>query len=87
LKPLRKLSEIKELFLENNEISNIHELRHLSGLKGLEILRLNGNPCTKADGYRLSVIRAIPSLIMLDDTAVSSQEREESKSAKVLLDL
>ncbi|KAJ3031962.1 hypothetical protein HDV00_008086 [Rhizophlyctis rosea] len=69
------LSKLCELYLRRNQISNIHEVQHLSGLKELRILWLCENPIAERSDYRKAVVRAVPWLEVLDDKPVTEVER------------
>lgn len=58
---------LQELYLRKNEIRDINEILHLSQLQYLKKLSLEDNPCTNAENYRLTVLKALPNLEFLDN--------------------
>nr|CDS25506.1 leucine rich repeat [Hymenolepis microstoma] len=92
LKPFSACVKLKELYLRNNSIFDLNEVRHLSGLSLLHTLFLLGNPCCyppdiekvdvleeTAGHYRPTVIKYIPSLIRLDLKVITEAERLASR--------
>ncbi|XP_006562371.1 protein tilB homolog isoform X2 [Apis mellifera] len=67
-------SSLQELFVRNNNIEDLNEVCYLQGLPNLRNLWLGENPCAEKEGYRLSVLRALPNLQKLDDEVVSPEE-------------
>ncbi|XP_043785543.1 dynein axonemal assembly factor 11-like isoform X2 [Apis laboriosa] len=65
---------LQELFVRNNNIEDLNEVCYLQGLPNLRNLWLGENPCAEKEGYRLSVLRALPNLQKLDDEVVSPEE-------------
>ncbi|XP_053476171.1 leucine-rich repeat-containing protein 9 isoform X2 [Ictalurus furcatus] len=69
-----------ELYVGNNNISTSRDIYHLKTLSNLIILDLYGNPLTRTlDNYRAYVIFHLPSLKVLDGTAVDLSECENAK--------
>ncbi|KAL7056097.1 hypothetical protein AAHC03_020912 [Spirometra sp. Aus1] len=74
---------LRELYLRNNNISNLDEIQHLRALPHLHTLFLLGNPCCyapdnstePANYYRPTVISQLPSLERLDMRSVSEEEK------------
>lgn len=79
---------LKELYLRNNAIFDLNEVRHLSSLAFLHTLFLLGNPCCyppnmeridmsteTSEHYRPTVIKHVPSLERLDLKLVSEDEK------------
>ncbi|CAH8863359.1 unnamed protein product [Trichobilharzia szidati] len=100
LEPFVNCFNLCELYVRNNQIANIDEVGHLKYLHKLEKLWLSGNPCchffksfqendtTSADSsivYRCTVIRNLQCLIHLDQSAITSDERELSENHGILL--
>ena len=54
----------------------------LSANRALTELFLTGNPCEKADGYRLFVLATLPQLARLDGTDVTPAERIAAAQAR-----
>ncbi|CAB3373354.1 Hypothetical predicted protein [Cloeon dipterum] len=71
----RCCSKLRELYLRKNLISKLNEVCYLQDCANLQNLTLSENPCTNVEGYRLSVIRALPRLQKLDDLEVTDEER------------
>jgi len=60
-------SKLQELYLRKNEIKDINQVMYLTQLEELKKLSLEDNPCTQADNYRLTVVKALPNLEYLDN--------------------
>ncbi|KAI1292655.1 hypothetical protein HDE_06870 [Halotydeus destructor] len=65
---------LQELYLRENKIKDLSQLVHLQDLTNLKKLWLSGNPCTEQPNYRLTVLRALPNLEMLDNVVVTPDE-------------
>ncbi|XP_043251302.1 dynein axonemal assembly factor 11-like isoform X4 [Colletes gigas] len=65
---------LQDLFIRKNDIKDLNEVCYLQGLPNLRNLWLGENPCAEKDGYRLAVLRTLPSLQKLDDKVVSPEE-------------
>lgn len=73
---IKKFKFLNLLHLEENRLSNLDKfLKFLSRFAFLEYLNLSGNPLSEEPDYRLKVIKAIPSLKVLDKHIISVQER------------
>ncbi|KAG2869179.1 hypothetical protein PC116_g849 [Phytophthora cactorum] len=73
-----------ELRLYDNKLKDLQgALRVLSRLSHLRDLDLFGNPVVEEENYRLQVIRAIPSLDVLDRHVITDDER--AKAARLRL--
>ncbi|KAF1334409.1 Protein phosphatase 1, partial [Globisporangium splendens] len=71
---------LKELRLYDNKLKDLHgTLAILSKLHHLEDLDLFGNPVCEEDQYRLQVIHAIPSLVILDRHMITDEERAKAQ--------
>jgi Leucine-rich repeat (LRR) protein len=67
------LTSLTELYLGNNNISNIREIFYLKNLSQLVILDLYGNPVVGAtDNYRLFIIYHLKTLKALDGLSIVS---------------
>ncbi|XP_018353601.1 PREDICTED: uncharacterized protein LOC108755208 [Trachymyrmex septentrionalis] len=66
--------KLQDLFIRRNNIKDLNEICYLQGLPNLRNLWLGENPCAEREGYRLSVLRALPNLEKLDDKIVSPEE-------------
>ena len=65
---------LQELYLRENKIKDLNQVVHLQELSNLKKLWLAGNPCAEQANYRLTVIKALPNLEMLDNVTVSPEE-------------
>ena len=73
---IRKFKFINHLSAAENNIRNLEkQLKVLSRFNFLEKLNLYGNPCASENQYRLKVIHAIPSLRILDNEEIDTDER------------
>lgn len=71
------LSFLRVLDASNNKLSKLRAvLQYLSKLHFVESLNLSGNACCQETGYREAVIKAMPSLCILDNLVVSTAERK-----------
>jgi len=81
LEGLQGLCNLEQLNLYYNSLSDLSEVDRLSLLPRLAVLDLRLNPLTRAGPrYRLCVLRAVPSLRMLDERGVSGLERQRATS-------
>ncbi|XP_074768549.1 cilia- and flagella-associated protein 410 isoform X3 [Athene noctua] len=69
LEPLSQCQNLTELYLRKNNIASLNELFYLKNLPRLRVLWLSENPCCGSDphGYRMTVLRNLPSLQKLDN--------------------
>lgn len=73
---LTSFTFLTELRLYDNKLKDLHgSLAVLSKLHHLEDLDLFGNPLQEEENYRLQVIKAIPSLVVLDRHVITQEER------------
>lgn len=72
---LLQLTSLKILYLHGNKIATTRELVKLQALKNLIKLTAHGNPAELEVGYFITMLAALPSLLKLDFTAVSTNER------------
>ncbi|KAH9278000.1 Leucine-rich repeat-containing protein 51 [Echinococcus granulosus] len=72
---LLQLTSLKILCLHGNKIATTRELVKLQPLKNLIKLTAHGNPAELETGYFITVLAALPSLLKIDFTAVSTNER------------
>lgn len=76
LQPFAACHHLQELYLRNNLISSLDELKALRGLAKLRILWLMDNPCASLPHYRAFAIYCCPGLSNLDGVGVTTLERE-----------
>lgn len=75
-----KLIKLQFLFLHSNRISDFWDIEKLNNIPKLMELSLTNNPVYKKPMYRLSVIKRVPSLLILDSKEISAEERERIES-------
>jgi Leucine-rich repeat (LRR) protein len=77
LQDISKLSNLTYLDLSQNNISDFEALACLfSGCRRLQKLMLKGNPISKKREYKDTIIiMSSPSLVLLDDKEITSNER------------
>lgn len=78
---LSPLVQLLELYIGENQITDIKEIRHLANLEKLIVVDLWGNPICKDFDYRLFVIYHIKDVKVLDGISISQSEYEEAKEA------
>jgi Leucine-rich repeat len=77
---LRCFKFLNTLELSNNQLGNLSAVvDDLKAFNFLESLNLLGNPCCQEAGYRAKLIRAIPSLAVLDLHAITATERKQAQ--------
>jgi Leucine-rich repeat (LRR) protein len=81
LEYLSPLVQLLELYIGENQITDIKEIRFLSNLEKLIVVDLWGNPICKDFDYRLFVIYHIKDVKVLDGISISQSEYEEAKEA------
>ena len=79
LKPFAELPKLRELYLRNNMISDLNEIKYLIGCENLSILWLSENPICKNKNYRYVVVGILPQLEKLDDVAITEVERAKAE--------
>ncbi|XP_018332928.1 uncharacterized protein LOC108742278 isoform X4 [Agrilus planipennis] len=76
---------LQELYIRQNDIRDLNQICYLQGLANLRNLWLAENPCSFIDGYRLTVIRALPQLQKLDNIAITQEEvRDAARKGRIL---
>ena len=75
LKPFSGLPNLRELYLRNNMISDLNEIKNLMDCENLQILWLKENPISDNPNYRNIIISALPQLVKLDDITITEEER------------
>ncbi|RWS14454.1 uncharacterized protein B4U79_15105 [Dinothrombium tinctorium] len=81
LYPFAACKYLQELYLRKNCISNLNELCYLRDLQYLRKLWLAENPCAERANYRMTVIKALPALEMLDNIPVTAEEVSKAQTA------
>ncbi|CAL1540956.1 unnamed protein product [Lymnaea stagnalis] len=77
---LQSCAALTELYIGNNNISNIREVFLLKSLPNLVILDMYGNPMvTAVENYRLFIIYHLRALKALDGSAIEVQEGSTAK--------
>ena len=76
-------SQLHEIYLRKNFISDVAEVVHLQGLRRLHTLWLSDNPCSDlntSEGlwYRSFILRMLPQLKKLDNIIITANERAEA---------
>ncbi len=77
-----------ELYIRRNSIRDLSELCYIQDLPRLRRLLLAENPCVETAGalYRLTVIRCLPNLEVLDNSEVSPEEVEQAMRVGLILE-
>uniref|UniRef100_A0A8C7Z4C7 Leucine-rich repeats and guanylate kinase domain containing n=1 Tax=Oryzias sinensis TaxID=183150 RepID=A0A8C7Z4C7_9TELE len=75
---LQSLQLLCSINLEKNQISEIHECKHIHNLLLLRDLNLLENPLQEQPNYRLAVIFLLQHLTMLDQEVVTAEEKVTS---------
>lgn len=68
---------LKILYLHGNNVSDINDVRKLTGLRNLRSFTLHGNPVENIPYYRGYVVYILPQLTALDFSAVLAAERKK----------
>ena len=79
LRPFANLSNLRELYLRRNLITNLNEIKYLTECQNLNVLWLSENPICDNPNYRAVVICILPQLQKLDDIAITDEEREKAE--------
>ena len=79
LRPFANLQNLRELYLRQNLISNLNEIKHLTDCQNLSVLWLSQNPICDNPNYRAVVICVLPQLQKLDDIAITDEERDKAE--------
>ncbi|XP_037080318.1 protein tilB homolog isoform X3 [Pollicipes pollicipes] len=69
---------LSELYIRQNNITDLNEVVYLKELPKLKALWLADNPCAQREGYRLALLRTLPHLQKLDNTTVESEEVQKA---------
>ena len=77
LKPLENLIQLKELYLRQNNISDLNEINYLSNCPNLKSLWLVGNPiCKNNDEFLKAIIEKLPNLAFLDNKPIAQIKKD-----------
>ena len=79
LRPFANLQNLRELYLRQNLISNLNEIKYLTECQNLSVLWLSQNPICDNPNYRAVVICVLPQLQKLDDIAITQEERDKAE--------
>ena len=66
-------SNLKEVYIRRNSISDLTEVGFLAKLQGLRVLWMSENPVSSVPGYRDYVIKVLPQLVRLDNEGESAE--------------
>lgn len=77
LEPLANCVRVREVYLRKNRVQT-SQLAYLAALPQLQVLWLSDNPCTSEPFYKESVMLWCPSLLILDQRDVTSEDRAAS---------
>lgn len=76
---ISKFTFLSDLRVYDNKLADLQSaLSVLSRFHHLHDLDLFGNPLQEEENYRLQVIRAIPSLLVLDRHLITDEERAKA---------
>merc|ERR1712169_40766 len=78
LKEFAHCTKLTELYLRKNAVSELTEVKYLQSLSNLRVLWLWDNPCAENANYREYIIRTLPFLQKLDNTAITPEERQSA---------
>ena len=76
LADLSGLTQLRELYLRKNQVSDLRQIMYLAKLPQLSVLWLSDNPIDQDPQYRLYVISALQNLQRLDEKDVTQEERQ-----------
>lgn len=77
LRDFASCKRLTELYLRKNNITELNEIKHLAHCPQLKVLWLWDNPISQHPLYRQFVIKTLPNLVKLDNSAVTSEERSQ----------
>ena len=84
LKPFEKLGNLKELYIRNNNISNIDEIDYLKDNANLKSLWMSENPVSKNEKeFRKAIIEKLPNLTTLDNTPIPEIKKDIDKKKEI----
>jgi len=76
-------TNLKELYLRKNKVSDLRQVMYLRSLKNLTVLWLCDNPIASDPCYKNYIIRALPQLRRLDDTDIYPEDAKAAASARL----
>ena len=85
LRSFGQCHRLRELYLRKNDVTNLADIQHLSGIKCLKILWLSDNPCAETPDYRATVIQYLPNLEKLDNVDIADSERLSANAVALAL--
>jgi len=74
------MTQLKFLYLHNNNITNWNDIQSLVTLPQIMHLTLFSNPVCSIPGYRHFLVNSIQSLLALDNFVITDEERIEDAS-------
>ncbi|EGC29346.1 hypothetical protein DICPUDRAFT_42958 [Dictyostelium purpureum] len=74
-----RLKALKKLDLSSNRFQLIRHIKGLFDLPVIEDLNLTSNPVTKQNNYRITVIKNLPTLLVLDGKEITVNERNQAR--------
>ena len=69
------MTELTELYANENSIELIEEFKHLEKCTKLNSINLSNNPVTQVPDYRFNILKACPSVKIIDNKGVTIRER------------
>ncbi|XP_074652485.1 cilia- and flagella-associated protein 410-like isoform X2 [Tubulanus polymorphus] len=87
LQPFQYCRHLQELYIRRNKIASLSEICYLKKLPQLRTLWLADNPCAMGDGYRMTVLKALPNLQKLDNIPVQEEEINDAIEQGIELNL
>ncbi|CAD8180759.1 unnamed protein product [Paramecium pentaurelia] len=83
LKHISELKQLKELYLEKNNIKDIKELEYLKELYNLRVLSLIENPVVEHPEYKKVALKHCLALQVLDEFKIMEQDRQFLKEQEL----
>ena len=83
LKDFVASKKLTELYLRKNLIQDLKEVKYLTQCPMLRVLWLWDNPISEHPLYRQYVLKQLPNLIKLDNSAVTQEERNEAQKSQI----
>jgi len=79
IRPIPQLTKLKELWMNDNQITDIAEVRNLASFSGLLTVYLERNPfhglgnAESEERYKEAILQAVPGLMQLDAVSLKTQ--------------